>query len=127
MFPGRGTAPKHEATPGPVAGVAVGSGPLRQDGEALGSIDSRPESVGLSAPDDGSVLGASTLGAAELPVFVVGFDDAAGELHAARAAIIARAIKSRLNMEYSSAASADGMPALGLGLSWPPRAAHSRP
>jgi hypothetical protein len=61
------------------------------------------------------VLGASTLGAAELTVFVVGFEDAAGELHAARAAIIARATKSRLNIEYSSAASADGMPALGLG------------
>jgi len=66
-------------------------------GSELGSIDSVPESDGLERP-----------GAAGLVVGFTGFDVAAGVLHAARAAIIASASKSLLNINMSSTASADG-------------------
>jgi hypothetical protein len=58
-----------------------------QEGDSLGSADSRPESDGLSR-----------LGADGLAAFVVGFEVPAGVLHAASAAIIANERSSRLNM-----------------------------
>ena len=81
-----------------MAGRQDGDGEALSSGEAPssldGAVDSRPESAGLSR------VGADGL----LPVFVV----AAGDVHAARAAIMASASTNRLNMNFSSLRPADG-------------------
>lgn len=78
-----------------------------------------PESAGLWRPEPD---GASTLGAGELPLFVPGVVEAAGVLHAAIAAIMPRASKSRLTMGILLRCVSRRVPALWLG---PPAAITS--
>ena len=80
-----GAAIRHtKTTPGPSSSGVVHATCSSQEaeGDSLGSSDEG--AAGLGAGDD---------------TFVVGFADPAGVLHAARAATIAKASNSRLNME----------------------------